>query len=264
MKIYVSTDLEGISGIVNFEQTGRDGKGAEYERARRLLTNEVNAVVVACKEAGVEKVVAMDGHAGGYNFIVEDLHPEGEYVIGGNRKRALEGISDDFDGVILLGYHAMAGTENGILDHTQSSKSWYNYWVNDIKMGEVGQNAILAGNKGIPVILVTGDDDACKEAKTLLPHVETVAVKEGYSRTCAKIVPPVTAREMIKDGIKKALKKIKSMKPYKIRYPLKVKIEFQTTDVADGYERNGWKRISGTTVEKLVEKPLPGIDLKIF
>lgn len=264
MKIYVLTDLEGISGIVNFEQTGREGKGGEYERARRLLTNEVNTVVAACREAGVEKVVVNDGHASGYNFIVEDLHPEGEYVIGGNRKKSLLGCGKDFDGVILLGYHAMAGTENGILDHTQSSKAWYNYWVNGIIMGEVGQCAIHAGILDIPVILVTGDTAVCGEAKALLKNVETVAVKEGYSRTCAKIIPPSTAQAMIRKGIEKALKKIKSFKPYKIKFPAKVKIEFQTTDIADGYERNGWKRINGTTVEKIIEKPENGQDLKIF
>ncbi|KKR04409.1 MAG: peptidase M55 D-aminopeptidase [Candidatus Uhrbacteria bacterium GW2011_GWF2_39_13] len=264
MKIYVSADLEGISGIVNFEQTGRDNKGPEYERARRLLTNEVNTVVAACREAGVEKVVVMDGHAGGYNFIVEDLHPEGEYVIGTNRKKSFEGMTDDFDGVILLGYHAMAGTENGVLDHTQSSKTWYNYWINDIKMGELGQSAILAGHRNIPVILVTGDLAVCKEAKELLPHIETVAVKEGYSRTCAKIIPPSAAQLMIGRGVKKALSKIKTMKPYKISFPAKVKIEFQTTDIADTYEKNGWKRVSGTIVEKIVDKPKKGQDLRIL
>lgn len=264
MKIYVCTDLEGISGIVNFDQTGRDSKSGEYERARRLLTQEVNTVVAACKEAGVEKVVVNDGHHSGYNFIIEELHPDGEYVIGGNRKKSLLGISEDFDGIILLGYHAMAGTENGILDHTQSSRAWYNYWVNDIKMGEVGQCAVIAGYMKIPVILVTGDDAVCRESKELLPHIETVPVKEGYSRTCAKIIPPSAAHELIKEGIRKALSKIKSMKPYEIEFPAKVKIEFQTTDVADGYERNGWERINGTMVEKFIDKPEKGQDLKIF
>ena len=264
MKIYISSDLEGISGVVNFDQNGRDSKGGEYERARRLLTYEVNAVVEACKEAGVETVVAMDGHGSGFNFVVDELHPEGEYVLGGNRKKSFDGMTDDFDGIILLGYHGMAGTVNAIMDHTQSSKTWYNYWVNGITMGEIGQHAILAGHKKIPVILVTGDTATCKEAKELLPHVETVAVKEGYSRTCAKIIPPVTAREMIKKGVKKALKRIKSMKAYEVKFPVKARIEFQTTDVADGYERNGWNRINGTTVEKLVEKPQKGMDLKIY
>ena len=254
MKIYVCTDLEGISGVVNFDQTGRDSKGLEYERARHLLTNEVNTVVSACKEAGAEEIVVLDGHSTGYNFIVEELHPDGNYIVGGGRKKVLPGLDKSFDAMILLGYHAMAGTIDGILDHTQSSKAWYNYWVNDVKMGEVGQEAIIAGSMSIPIILVTGDTAVCKEAKKLLPDVETIAVKEAYSRICAKIIPPSVCQKMIREGVKKALRKIKAIKPYKIKFPAKVKIEFQTTDIADGYERNGWKRMNGTIVEKNIKK----------
>lgn len=255
MKIYVCTDLEGISGVVNFDQTGRDSQGIEYERARRLLTNEVNTVVGACKEAGVKEIIVLDGHHSGYNFIVEELHPDGNYIVGGGgRKKVLPGLDKDFDGMILLGYHAMAGTENAVLDHTQSSKTWYNYWVNDIKMGEVGQAAIIAGNMGIPVILVTGDIAVCEEAEDLLPDVETVAVKEGYSRTCAKIISPLKVQAMIKEGVKKALAKIKKAKPYQAKFPARIKIEFQTTEPADTYERNGWMRINGTTVEREIKK----------
>ncbi|MDD2486259.1 MAG: M55 family metallopeptidase [bacterium] len=264
MKIYVCTDLEGISGVVNFDQSGRDGKGVEYERARRLLTNEINTVVDACKEAGVEKIVVNDGHGSGYNFIIEELHPEGEYIIGGNRKRSFEGMDDDSDGVIFLGYHAMAGTENGILDHTQSSRSWYNYQINGISMGEVGQHAVLAGHKKIPVILVTGDTAVCKEAKELLPDVETVAVKEGYSRTCARIIPPLKTQAMIREGVKKSLGRIKTMRPYEIEFPARIRIEFQATDIADSYERNDWTRINGTTVEKIIGRPQSGQVLKIY
>ena len=130
-------------------------------------------------------------------------------------------------------------------------------------MGEIGQHAILAGCMNIPVILVTGDTAVCKEAKALLPHVETVAVKEGYSRTCAKIIAPSAAQKLIQAGVKKAIRKLKSLKPYKIKFPAKVRIEFQTTDVADGYERNGWSRINGTTVEKIIEEPVNKSDLKI-
>jgi D-aminopeptidase len=98
----------------------------------------------------------------------------------------------------------------------------------------------------------------------LLKGVETVAVKEGYSRTCAKIVPPAKARGMIAAGVKKVLKRIKSLRPYKIKFPAKVNIEFQTTDIADSYERGGWKRVSGTAVEKTIERPADGKPLWIF
>jgi D-amino peptidase len=264
MKIYICTDMEGVSGVVSWDQVGRDSRGAEYESARRLLTEDVNSAVAACKEAGAKEVVVLDGHGSGYNFIVESLLPGGRYIVGGNRKTALVGLDRSFDGVILLGYHSMAGTENGVLDHTQSSKAWYKYSVDGAETGEIGQCAIWAGAHGVPVIMVTGDSAACKEAKEFLKDVETVSVKEGYSRTCAKIVPPSEAREMIAAGVKKALKRIKSFKPHKIKFPAKVSIEFQTTDIADGYERGGWRRLNGTTVEKIIEKPEDGKPLWIF
>lgn len=264
MNIYVATDLEGISGVVNFEQTGRDGKGSEYERARHLLTNEVNTAVAACKSAGADKVIVNDGHGGGYNLIVENLHPGAEYIVGSGRKKAFDGLSAEFDGIILLGYHAMAGTENAVLDHTQSSKEWHNYWVNGLKMGEIGQHAILAGHMGIPVILVTGDTAACREAKELLPHVETVAVKEGCSRTCARIIPPSATQDMIRKGVEKAIAKMHSMPPYELKFPIDVKIEFQSADIADIYAKNGWKRMDGTTVAKHITKPEKGAELRIY
>ncbi|OGV50409.1 MAG: hypothetical protein A2017_15520 [Lentisphaerae bacterium GWF2_44_16] len=263
MNIYVVADLEGISGIVNFDQTGRDGKGAEYERARHLLTEEVNTVVSACTEAGAEKIIVMDGHSSGYNFIVEKLHPGGEYIVGTNRKEVFPGLSKTkFDGLILLGYHAMAGTENALLDHTQSSTSWYDYQINGIKMGEIGQAAVYAGLFNVPVILVTGDQKTCEEASSLLPGVETVTVKKALSRICGQIIPPLKAREMISEGVKRALGKIKSFSSYTIKMPARVKITFQTTDSADIHERNGWKRVGGTSVEKDIEEIKTGFELR--
>lgn len=155
--------------------------------------------------------------------------------------------------MILLGYHAMAGAVNGVLNHTQASRAWANYWVNGVKLGEVGQEAIIAGNFGVPIILVTGDSAVCKEAIDLLPEVETVAVKEGLSRICAKIRPPSKCLDLIRNAVKRALARIGEMKPYRIEFQVTVGIEFQITDYADAYERNGWTRINGTTVEKKVK-----------
>ncbi|HCG76599.1 MAG: aminopeptidase [bacterium (Candidatus Ratteibacteria) CG_4_10_14_3_um_filter_41_18] len=260
MKIYVSVDMEGISGVFSWEQTGRDEKGSEYEKARHLYTQDANAVVEACKENGVERIVVMDGHNGGYNFVIEELHPDGEYIIGHSRRDILPGFDKSFDGVILLGFHAMAGTLCGILDHTQSSKTWFNYFINGKKMGEVGQEAVMAGGLGVPIILVTGDKAVCKEAKQLLGNVETVAVKEGLSRNCARIIAPVKAHQLIREGAKRAIKRIKDFKPYIIKPPIEVRIEFQNTDVADGYERAGWKRVDGRTVCRTVDSALKIVD----
>jgi len=247
------TDLEGISGVLTWEQTGRDKKDAEYEKARHLLTQDVNAAIEGALSAGANEVLVTDGHGGGYNFILEELHPEAEYITGPGRVHPCSGLDESFDGVMLIGYHAMAGTKCAILDHTQSSKTWFNYYLNGIKTGEIGQGAVIAGHFNVPVIFVSGDKAACREAKKFLGDVETAAVKEAFSRTSARILPPVKARQLIKEGAANAVKRIKDkdFKPYIIKPPIEVKIEFQTTDVADSYEKSGWKRIDGRTVSRV-------------
>ena len=256
MKVYISTDLEGISGVLTFQQTGRDENGQEYEKARHLLTRDVNAAVDGAISGGAEEVVVIDGHGGGFNFIIEELDPRASYIMGPGRVNICPGLDESFDAVLLVGFHAMAGTKGGILDHTQSSTTWSNYYVNGIKMGEIGQEAIIAGHFNIPVIFVSGDKATCEEAKQLLGNIETVAVKEGFTRNCAKILSPKKTKELIKEGVARAIKRIKDFKPYIIKPPLEIKIELQNTDVADRYERMEWKRIDGRTVLKVVDSAL--------
>jgi len=256
MKIYISTDLEGISGIVTWEQTGRDERGQEYERARHLLTQEVNAAVEGAISGGAEEIVVMDGHGGGFNFIVEELDPRAYYITGPLRTSIYHGLDESFDGIFLLGFHAMAGTEGAILDHTQSSTTWANYYVNGVKMGEIGQAALIAGHFNVPVIFISGDKSACEEGKSFFKDVETVAVKEGFTRNCGKILSPIKSRELIKKGIVRALKRIKDFKPYIVKPPLEVKIEFQKSETADGYEKIGWKKVDERTVFKIADSAL--------
>ncbi|PIZ16906.1 hypothetical protein COY51_01680, partial [Candidatus Desantisbacteria bacterium CG_4_10_14_0_8_um_filter_39_17] len=112
------------------------------------------------------------------------------------------------------------------------------------------------GHFNIPVIFVSGDKATCEEAKQLLGNIETVAVKEGFTRNCAKILSPKKTKELIKEGVARAIKRIKDFKPYIIKPPLEIKIELQNTDVADRYERMEWKRIDGRTVLKVVDSAL--------
>ncbi|MCX5642119.1 MAG: M55 family metallopeptidase [Candidatus Omnitrophica bacterium] len=256
MKVYISTDMEGVSGVVTFQQTGRDEKGEEYEKARHLLTADVNAAVEGALSAGAREIVVMDGHGGGHHFIIEELHPAGRYIIGPVRIQAIPKLDKSFDAMLLVGYHAMAGTRGAILDHTQSSTTWYNYFLNGIKMGEIGQEAVIAGHYGIPVVFVSGDKAACEEAQDLLGNIEVASVKEGLTRTCAEILPPVKARELIRAGVTRALKRLPEFKPYLIKTPIEIRLETQNTDVADGYESAGWKRIDGRAVTKIAQSAL--------
>jgi len=258
MKIYIITDLEGVSGVVTFDDTGRDTNmsGPRYEAARLLLTEDVNAAVQGAIDGGATEILVNDGHGGGSNFVMEKLHPGAKYFTGCGRVSVLDGFDESTDAVMLVGYHAMSGTRKAVLDHTQSSTSWRRYFINGVETGEIGQMAVMAGHFNVPVICVTGDLAATVEAKAFLGDVETVAVKEGQGRTSAICLAPLKARELIRAGVKRALGKIGKIKPYKIKIPAEIKLECATTDVADGCERGGSERLDAFTVRRIAMSAL--------
>ena len=183
MKVFVISDMEGISGIVRPAQT--HGGDPLYEEGRRLYTEEINAAVRGAKAAGATEIVVMDCHGAGkdYSFnslIPEDLDPDCEYVVQDEWTEYVEFLEQGVDGALFVGMHAMAGTGDGVMAHTVSGVDWQNLWFNGRLVGETGINAALCGTWGCPVLLVTGDQAACEEGKALLGEgLTTVAVKKG-------------------------------------------------------------------------------------
>ena len=255
MKIYIITDLEGVSGVVTFADTGRD-TATRYEAARFLLTEDVNAAVQGALDGGATDILVNDEHGGGSNFLMERLHPGARYFTGGGRKFVLDGLDESVDGVMLIGYYAMSGTSGAVLDHTQSSTSWRRYFINGVETGEIGQMAAIAGHYNVPVICVTGDAAAVREASRFLGDIETVAVKEGRSRTSAFCLAPAKARELIRASANHAMGLIGKVKPYRISVPAEIRLECAGTDVADGYEAGGAERLDGFTVRRTVPSAL--------
>jgi len=223
MKIYISTDLEGATGVFKFKQTRE--KGPEFYEAMKLLMGDIAAVSEGLKEAGVKEIYVLDGHDGGNNFIPEFMVPGVRYITGYPRQgQVMFGLDETFDGIILLGCHAMNGTPDGVLHHTQSSLAEAKYFYDGIERGEIYQSAVIAGHFNVPVILVTGDEAACREAKeTLGKDLPTVAVKKGISREAAILISPEETKILLKEGAKKAIKMIPKLKPYKIKLPVKLK-----------------------------------------
>jgi len=247
MKVYIVTDLEGISGICLFEQT-REKIPPLYEEARLLLTREVNAAVQGCLDAGAEEVVVLDGHGGGFNFVPEEMHPGAYFITGPGRPHPLLGLDESFGAVLCIGFHAKLGTSDGVLHHTQSSKAETRYWYNGIEMGEIGQVALIAGAYGVPVAMVTGDLAACREARELLGEdIVTVKVKEGYGRHCAKMLPPKRAREEIRKGAREAVMKAPSLKPFILPLPIEGKLMFGDKEYADNFRPKKARRIDERT-----------------
>lgn len=257
MKIYIAVDMEGISGIVNSLQTGvREGKSAGYERGRKLLTEDVNAAVEGASAGGAKEITVLDHHASGFNLIAGDLTPGAEYITGNPRPTWMPMLDKTFDAVFLVGYHAMAGTSPAILEHTQSSVNWRNFYINGEKYGEIGQAAAIAGHYSVPVVFQSGDRASCEESKALLGNIETAVVKEALSRTCAKILSPARARELIKEKAEKAVERIPEFKPLKLNFPAEIKIEFQKTDTAEAYVKNGWELTADRTAVKTAQNAL--------
>jgi len=236
VRVLIMTDMEGVSGIVVWEQVM--GGAAMYEEGRRLYTEEINAAVRGARAAGAEEIVVVDCHGAGkgWNFnslIPEALHPDCEWVAHHPWSRYTELLEQGCDAALFVGMHARAGTPDGVLCHTISTTTWRNLWFNEDLVGETGINAALCGHYGCPVVLVTGDEATCREATDLLGDgLTTVAVKRGLSRYSARQIPPVRARQMIEDGSRRALKNLDSVMPYVPGKPTTITVELGTVETA--------------------------------
>lgn len=245
MKIFVMTDMEGVSGICRASQVEPDH--AHYQEGRRCLTADVNACVEGCLAGGARQVVVRDGHGNGFNFLWEELDPRAEYIMGGVARDRIPGLRG-FDGVILLGYHAMAGTPEAILEHTMSSKTWQNFWLNGRRCGEIGIEAGIAGDSGVPVILVSGDDKACQEARAFIPGVETVQVKRGLGVEGGQLLARTTAQALIREGTARAVQRCRAIKPVRVKHPVTMRLELVSRGNVPVHRRDV-KVIDGRTYE---------------
>ena len=233
MKVYVSTDMEGASGICRFAQCGRDKELYEKE-GRPLLMGDVNAVVQGLLDGGADEILVGDGHSGGANFIPEMMHPGAKYYTGIERPGAAGGLDATFDCAVLLAYHAMNGTPTGMMHHTQSSLAETKYWYNGIESGEIVQSSLVIGHHGVPVVMVTGDEATCDEARHFLGEgIVTVAVKKGFSRQCGILIAPEKAHEMLREGAAECLKRVDRCRPFTMELPIEGKMVVQTDEYAE-------------------------------
>ncbi len=186
MRVHIISDMEGVGGIVQWEQT--TGDHAMYEEGRWLYTREINAAVRGARMAGATEIVVMDCHgaAGGWNFnslIPDLLDPGCEFVVQEHWTEHRGFLEEGCDAALFVGMHARAGIDDGVLNHTVSGQAWQNLWFNGTLVGETGINAALCGTWDCLVLLVTGDQAACDEARAVLGgELTTVAVKKGLGR----------------------------------------------------------------------------------
>ena len=250
MKILIMTDLEGIAGVDRYEMIAKN-EGAGYEEACKLLMADLNAAVRGYFDAGADTVYVHDGHYRGQNFVRSMLDP-----------RAIQTNSDTFhsliksgeiDGYAEIGLHAMAGTMNAFLEHTQSSKQWFDYQINGRSCGEFIQGAAFVGQFGVPFIFVSGDDAACEEAKCFVPDIATAIVKHAEGRNRAHSLSREEAEKKIYEAAMRSVSLIGKIKPYKILLPAEVRLTLQRTDYCDSLA-DRYERLDSRTVRKTVQK----------
>src|SRR6266508_2576499 len=223
MRVLIMSDMEGVSGIVVWDQV--NGGAPMYEECRKLYTQEINAAVRGARAGGAIEIVVVDCHGAG-----------GDWTAHHKWSRYTELLEQGCDACLLVGMHARAGTPDGVLCHTISTTTWRNLWFNADLVGESGINAALCGHYGCPILFVTGDEATCREVTELLGDgLTAVAVKRGLSRYSARQIPPARARQMIEAGARAALSNLKAVQPYVPEKPTTITIELSTVDTADQF-----------------------------
>lgn len=241
MKLYMSVDMEGITGLPDY--TFVNSQFHNYERARRIMTAEANHVIETAFNNGCQEFLVNDSHSKMNNLLVDELYHEAELITGGVKRYSMvEGLDDTYDGAIFLGYHARAG-QPGVMSHSMTF-GVRNFYVNDHAVGELGLNAYVAGYHGVPVVLVGGDDCAAKEAEDLISNIVTAPVKKSITRQAVKSLTPKKSGELLKEKTMEAMKQINQIEPLVPPKQPTFKIEF------NNYGQAEWAALMpGTEIE---------------
>lgn len=234
MKIYILADMEGISGIRKMEQVQTSGS-TEYLPACKLMMEDMNAAISAAFEAGATEVVACDTHGGGGQINVDKMDPRATYEMPFPGVM-MPSLDKSFSGVVLLGHHAMAGTMNAFLDHTMSSKEWFEFRINGRIVGEMAIEAAYAAHFGVPVIAVSGDEATAAEARKFFGKVECAIVKKAVGRrNSVNCLPIPEAHKRIRKAIITAIRNIKQYRPWKPKLPATLELTMCRTDMVEKY-----------------------------
>jgi len=250
MKILIATDMEGITGVTTWDHVTPGHM--EYARFRKLMTQDVNAAIRGAVEGGADEIIVADGHWDGSNILIEEIDPRARLNSGSPSPFSMmQGIDETVDGVFFVGYHARNGTPNAVLDHTWSRKTVVNVWLNDMLTGEYGLNGALAGHFGVPVIMTTGDQTACAQIVDLFGNMEMAVVKQATGRYAAECLAPQVSQQMIFEASMRAIERLldgNMPDPFVLDTPIRVTVEFFSSDMADKASKVPYTRRDGTRV----------------
>lgn len=256
MKILIVADMEGISGVVYWPQPRLGGRDArDDERQRKAMADDINAVVAGARRAGGDDFYVLDFHGSSPprpNLLPNDLDPAIKLFSGrGHMSMVRPFIDTSYDAMMIVGMHAFDGVADGILSHNFTS-TYREIRINGLRIGETGYFALLAGAYDLPVVLLTGDEAACEEARALLEPIETVATKQGITHGFALLYPQGEVRQALADGAERAIRGIDRHSPFKLDPPYRVEIVMgggRETHKADACAMFPFvERLSGTSI----------------
>lgn len=243
--------MEGITGQVHWKACGAPrGEYYDFGFARRMMTHDVNAAIRGARSAGAEHIVIKDSHGTSRNLLIDELEPHVELISGepGHDDGMMAGIDDTFDVAILIGYHGMAGSTHGTMEHTISADVHRMYWNDDL-VGEIALSVGAAGAYGVPVVAISSDDVGCAEISKLIPGVATATTKVGMGRGMARCFHPSETRPAIESACRDGIQRFGSIAAWIPELPVTVNIEFNETWCADAAERMpGALRVDGYSV----------------
>lgn len=225
-RLFISVDMEGLAGVVTGEQLGPGG--FEYERFRRFMTDEVLAVIRGARSAGVREFLVADSHGNGQNLLLDLLPPDVQVIRSWPRPLGMmEGIDSTFDGAVFVGYHAGTTNPDGVRAHTFSSARLADVRLNGRSVPEGGVNAAIAGEFGVPVLLVTGDAAAVEELRAVIGPVEAAVVKWPISFHAARTLTPAAATALLEERARAAVLGASGAAPYRLRGPVTLEVRFK-------------------------------------
>lgn len=226
LKVYISVDMEGVVGTVTDDQLGPGG--FEYPRFREFMTQEALAAVNAARASGATEILVSDSHGNMENLLIEQFPKDVRIIRSGPRRLSMmAGIDSSFDAVIFIGYHSSTNNPKGVRAHTFSSARLSRVSLNGVAVTEGAYNAAIAGHFGVPVAMISGDDSAIAEVRSLVGNIEAAESKKSLGFHSANTLTPEASYKLITEKVRAALARLKDFKPYIVRTPVTLEVSFK-------------------------------------
>lgn len=250
MRLYISSDMEGVAGVCAWQQVDARTPHPEYHLYRRYYTQEVAAAIAGARDTGEAYVLVNDSHGPMRNLLFDEL-PSDIRVIFGNRKpySMVQDIESSFGGAFFIGYHGAIGDADAVLCHTYTPSVIYDVAINGIRCSEATLNAGLLGYYGVPLLLVTGDRTTVEGVQRDMPWVRGVVVKEAIGNFAADSISPAAAQAQIRAAAREAIAHVSAAKPFTFEPPIVLEITLAKAEQADliemipGFERAGARAV---------------------